>query len=492
MKTKLIITALMVIILSSTGLAQKLVYSTYLGSNGKDADMNWLKSFSVDNSETIYFATSTYHTDFPMTIDAYDKTYNGGDTTWGKEDLAIVQFNIEQNKLKYSSYFGGEKGPDFVAQVLLNKNSYYLVGNTGSSDFPVTDNAFDKTFNGPEFRHSDGYISRFEGNKLAYSTYIGTTGTDWIQNIFVNDNGEMIVVGLFKNWQELNVTNQYWNEKQEDKQYACVIRLNAKGDSVLSTTVLGPSWDLNSCRDKEGNIYIAGNTPSKNFPVTPGAYNTNFNGGESFAGGDIFVTKLNPTAEKIIYSTFLGGSNDESTPSICVDAINCVYIYGSTKSQDYPITPGASAKTFDEKSKLLFLSKLSNDGKVLLHSSFLGGNAIKSYGNGNIVAAKNGDIYLCGGTNAEDYPVTPNAIQSKITGGTDIFITVFNNSLTRQKFSTYLGGSKNEYAKIAVDDSGNIIGVGGTLSSDFITTPGAYSTSLQGEMDAVIFKITIK
>jgi hypothetical protein len=492
MKIKLIITALSVIILSTTGYSQKLIYSTFLGSSGKDADMNWLNSFSVDNSGTIYFATSTYHTDFPMTFDAYDKTYNGGDTTWGEEDLAIVQFNIEQNKLKYSSYFGGEKGPDFVAQVLLNKNSYYVVGNTGSPDFPVTDNAFDKSFNGPEFRHSDGYISRFEGNKLAYSTYIGTTGTDWIQNIFVNDNGEMIVVGLFKNWQELNVTNQYWNEKPEDAVYACVIRLNAKGDSILSTTILGPSWDLNSCKDKDGNIYIAGTTTSKNFPVTPGAYNTNYNGGKSLGGGDIFVTKLNPTAEKIIYSTFLGGSNDESTPTLCVDAINCVYIYGKTNSQDYPITPGAAEKTFDEKSKLLFLSKLSNDGKVLLNSSFLGGNEIKSYGVGNIVAAKNGDIYLCGNTNAEDYPVTSNAIQSKIKGGTDIFITVFNNSLTRQIFSTYLGGSKNEYAKIAVDDSGNIIGVGGTLSSDFITTPDAYSTALQGEMDAVIFKITIK
>jgi hypothetical protein len=493
MKTKLVLAVLLVIFLSSTGFSQKLVYSTYVGGSAKDADMNWLKRFSIDPSGTIYFATSTYGTGFPVTDDAFGRMYNGGSAEWGEEDLAIVQFNIAQNQLKYASYFGGKSGPDFVSEVLLHKGSYYLVGNTGSKDFPVTENAYDKTFNGPEFRHSDGFISRFDGhNKLVYSTFLGTSGTDWIQNIYVTDNGEMIVVGLFKNWQEFKVTHPYWHEKSEDVVYACVIRLSASGDSVLSTTVLGPSWDVNSCRDKEGNIYVAGTTKSEHFPVTPGAYDADFNGGTDVAGGDIFVTKLNPTGEKILFSTFLGGSQEETFPMICVDAVNCIYVYGTTNSADFPNTPDASKKTFGEKLKTLFLSKLSNDGKVLLYSSFLGVNVNKSYGSGNIVAARNGDIYLCGTTNDEEYPVTPNAVQSKISGASDIFITVFDNSLSRRKFSTFLGGSKNDYAKIAVDDSGDIIGVGGSGSPDFVTTPGAYSRALNGPIDAVVFKITMK
>jgi hypothetical protein len=138
------------------------------------------------------------------------------------------------------------------------------------------------------------------------------------------------------------------------------------------------------------------------------------------------------------------------------------------------------------------LSKLSNDGKVLLYSSFLGGTTKKNKGSGNIVASKKGDIYLCGTTDADDYPVTPNAIQSKINGATDIFISVFNNSLNTLKFSTYFGGSKHDFAKIAVDDLGDIIGVGGSTSSDFLTTPGAYSATLKGKADAIIFKIAIK
>jgi len=497
MKTKLIFTLLLVVILSSTGFAQKLVYSTFLGSSGNDGGNNWLKNFSMDKSGTIYFATSTYHTDFPVTSNAFQKTYHGGDTTGGKEDLAIVQFNIAENKLKYASYFGGKKGPEFCSQVLLNMNSFYLVGNTGSKDFPVTDNAYDKTFNGPVFRHADGYISRFDGNKLTYSTYLGTSGIDWIQNIFINDNGEIIVIGMFTQWNELPVTHSFSNERKENdgktngNGNACVIRLNAKGDSILAVTVLGPTWNLDAVRDNKGNIYITGSTPSKNYPVTPGVYNTTYSGGNNSWGGEIFVTKLNPTGDKIIFSTFLGGTNDEVAPKICVDAKNCVFIYGTTLSKDFPVTDNAYNKTFNGGSKT-FLTKLSNDGKMLLSSTFLGGTAKKIQMNGNIVAAKNGDIYVCGSTDADDYPVTPNAIQSKNNGAIDIFLSVFDNSLSTLKFSTYLGGSGNEFTTIAVDDSGNIIGVGVTKSADFITTPKAYSTALKGEEDVVIFKIAVK
>ncbi len=227
----------------------------------------------------IYFAQSTYHTDFPITANAYSKTYNGGSEQWGKEDLAIVEFNTRQNALKYASYFGGTTGPDFVTQVLRHKNSVYLAGNTGSSDLPVTSNAYDKTFNGPDFRHADGFIARFDDNKLAYLTYLGTSGADWIQNIFVNDNGEMIVVGVFKEWNELPITHTFSNEKQEHRGNVCVIRFNAKGDAILSATLLGPSWYVDAVRDREGNIYVAGTTSSKSFPVSAQAYDTSYNGG---------------------------------------------------------------------------------------------------------------------------------------------------------------------------------------------------------------------
>ncbi len=470
--------------------APTLAYSTFLGSSGGDGPNSWLTRFALDDSGTIYFAQSTYEADFPTTADAYSKTYNGGSEQWGKEDLAFVAFNTRQNALKYASYFGGTTGPDFVTQVLRHKNSVYLAGNTGSSDLPVTSNAYDRTFNGPDFRHADGFIARFDENRLSYLTYLGTTGADWIQSIFVNDNGEMIVVGVFKEWSELPITHAFSTEKLEHKGNACVIRFNAKGDAILSATLLGPSWYVDAVRDREGNIYVAGTTTSKSFPVSAQAYDTSHNGGTGQGLGDLFVTKLTPTGDKILFSTFLGGSMDENPPSLCLDAANNIIVYARTSSGDLPVTANALGRSLTGKEDA-FLAKLSNDGARLLYLSYLGGTEKAGESAGNVVASKNGDVYVSGSTDAGDFPVTANAIQSTVKGGVDIFVSVFDSSLTTLKFSTFLGGSGNEGATINVDDSGDIVGVGATTSADFPATPGAYSNRLRGRTDHVIFEISM-
>lgn len=487
--TVLLITSTLFISCASKAYNPKLEYSTFLGSSGKDGANNWLKSFSIDQSGSVYFATSVYTDDFPVTDRAYDKTYNGGNK-WGEEDLILIEFNIEENALKYASYFGGKKGPEFVSQVIHKGNSLYLAGNTASSDFPCTDDAFDSTFNGPDFRHSDAYITRFDGHKLAYSSYIGTSGTDWAQNIFINDQNEITLIGLFKEFNELPGVCSFMEDEEKRQGYTGIIRLNAKGDAILSATKLAPSWYLDSCIDEQGNIYIAAQTPSKNAPTTKDAYDTSFNGGDKSYGGDILVTKLNPTGEKIIFSTYLGGSMHETFPLICLDRDNNILVFGKTQSADFPLTDDALDKSFDGKSEL-FLAKLGNDGKQLLYSSYLGGNGKGGEMNASIALSKNGDVFLCGATDSEDFPVTKNALQSTINGSSDMFITVLDPSLKILKFSTFLGGSKIESARIKIDNNGDIIGVGYTNSPDFVTTTKAYSTALNGESDAVIFKISL-
>lgn len=473
----------------------ELCYSTYLGGEGKEGSKgeegtnNWLKHFSIDDAGSVYFATSIYNDNFPLTPDAYNKSYSGGDSIWGEEDMAIVEFNIKKNELIYSSYFGGKEGPEFLSQVLRKGNSLYLAGNTGSSDFPTTHEAYDKTFNGPEFRHSDAWISCFEGNKLSYSSYIGTSGTDWAQNIFVNDNNEITLVGLFKNFNELPNLHSFVEFDEKRQGYAGVIRLNAAGDSILSSTIIAPTWYLESCMDDDGNIYLATQTPGRSAPTTPDAYDTSFNGGNDNWGGDILVTKLNSTADRIIFSTFIGGSNDERTPLICLDKENNVLVYGYTNSIDFPITENALDKSFDGKAEP-FLSKISSDGKELLFSSFIGGTEERGEMNASMVVSKRGDIYLCGVTDAADYPITENAIQDTINGSVDISLTVIDRELTGYRFSSFLGGSAGENARIQIDKKGDIIGVGFTGSTDFFTTEGAYQSSLKGKTDAIIFKIS--
>jgi hypothetical protein len=484
----MVTTSLLSTAASPTGVSPTLAYATYLGSTGRDGPNSWLRRFSLDEAGTVYFAQSTYEADYPTTADAYSKTYSGGNEKWGKEDLAIVAFDLKRNILKYASYFGGASGPDFVTHVLRHKNSVYLAGNTGSSDLPVTGNAFDRTFNGPEFRHADGFIARFDDHKLVYLTYLGTSGADWIQHLFVNDNGEMIVVGVFKEWHELPFTHKLSEEKHEHRGNVGVIRFNARGDEILSATLLGTGWYVDAVRDREGHIYLAGTTSSRSFPVSANAYDTTYNGGDGL--GDIFVAKLTPAGDTILFSTFLGGTKDEKPPSICLDAAQNILVYATTASSDLMVTANARGTSLTGKEDP-FLARLSHDGARMLYLSYLGGNEKVAEGAGNVVVAGNGDVYVSGSTDATDYPVTPNAVQSTIKGGTDIFVSVFDSSLTTLKHSIFLGGSGNEGGTIVVDDAGNVIGVGATTSADFPVTPGAYSPGLKGTTDHVIFKIAM-
>lgn len=298
---------------------------------------------------------------------------------------------------------------------------------------------------------------------------------------------------MFKEWNELPVKkgHVFSEEKLDGQPNACLVRFSAKGDPILSLTLLGPTWYIDAARDSKGFIHVTGSTPSKQFPVSAEAYDTTFNGGSGgAASGDIFVTKLTPTGDQIVFSTFLGGSGDDNFPQVALDSSKHVIVYGNTTSRDWPVTPDAWEQTFAGK-KDGGLSKLSNDGSRLLYSSYLGGEEKKGEGSGSVVVGPNGDVYVCGYTDAADSPITPNAIQPRIAGSSDMFISVFDSSLGRLRFSTFLGGSGNEGAGIAVDGAGNIIGVGSTGSADFPTTPGAYSRILKGKADIVIFKIRL-
>ena len=485
----IIIALLFFVVITSSAFSQKIEYSTFIGGSKNDGDNSWLKHFSIDEAGIVYFAMCTNSEDFPVTDNAYDKTYNGGNN-WGQEDLVIVQFNVDQNKLNYASYFGGSSGPEFAVQVLFKDNKLFIAGNTGSPDFPIAGNAYDKTFNGPDFRHADGFLSRFISNRLDYSTFIGTSGIEAMKFVDLGTDAEMIVAGELKNWEEIPITFAFSKEKLENNSNACLIRFNERGDTILSATLLGPTWNTITVRDKSGNIYIAGNTPSKNFPVTPQANDTSYNGGKEHYYGDIFITKLSPTGDRIIFSTYLGGSEDESISDICIDGDNNIIVCGQTFSKDFPITGNAFDESFDGTIEP-FIAKLDSSGSHLLYSSFLGGNEKdKNEYIQNMAISENGEIYLCLRANTTGFPVTSNAMFPRSRGGVDIILSVLNNTLTKLKYSTYIGGSGNDFGVVELDTYGNPVIVGGTSSSDFPVTPGSYDTTYNGGgSDLFVMKI---
>ncbi|MCJ7515588.1 MAG: SBBP repeat-containing protein, partial [Dehalococcoidia bacterium] len=233
--------------------------------------------------------------------------------------------------------------------------------------------------------------------------------------------------------------------------------------------------------DSSGCAYITGGTHSIDFPVKNACQATG--GGTAL---DVFVAKIDTIKsgdDSLIYSTYLGGSENDAGDKIAVDSSGCAYISGGTGSTDFPTQNAYQAASGGGSD--VFVTKLSATGDVLLYSTYLGGSARDA--RGGIAIDSSGCAYISGTTGSTDFP-TLNAYQAAIAGGSDAFISKLNASGTALVYSTYLGGSAMESA-VDVDVDANqcayIAGI--TTSTDFpIMNP--FQTD-QGGPDIFITKL---
>lgn len=203
--------------------------------------------------------------------------------------------------------------------------------------------------------------------------------------------------------------------------------------------------------DSGDNIYVTGQTNSPNFPTTPGAFDTSYNGGL-----DIFVTKLNPIGA-IQYSTYLGGSGDECFISNCdigVDSAAQAYIAGETSSADFPTLSAIDATLGGTRDAVLAVLKA--DGSGLVSSTFLGGTGSET--RVNLVTLPSGVSYLAGNTTSTNFPVTPGVYQSTANGSDEIFIVRISN---KPIASAGPDQSKPEGTLVTLDGTGS---TGGSLT----------------------------
>ncbi len=231
--------------------------------------------------------------------------------------------------------------------------------------------------------------------------------------------------------------------------------------------------------DGSGNAYVTGSTRSSDFPtlnpVQP------HNNSKPSNPTDVYVTKLNPAGTALVYSTYLGGSQDDYGYGIAIDATGSAYVVGETHSPDFPTTPGAFQTTFAGYSSA-FVTKLSPDGSQLMYSTYLGGGG-QDTGRGVAVDAV-GNAYVTGTAGSKDFPTTPGAFQQVcprslyVSWCSDAFVTKLNPAGSALVYSTHLGGSNTTVGEggnaIAVDAVGNAYVAGVAGSGDFPTTPGAF------------------
>jgi hypothetical protein len=275
-----------------------LAFSTYLGGGWADGG----SEIAVDGAGSAYVTGVTVATDFPTTAGALDRVV-------GAQDAFVTKLNPAGSGLAYSTYLGGRDLEVGSGIAVDGAGSAYVTGFTWSNDFPTTAGAFDTSYGGG--LKTDAFVTKLNatGSDLAYSTYLGGSGTDG-------------------------------------------------GGGIAA--------------DAAGSAYVTGSTASRNFPTSTGSFDRSFNGGAGWVGGDAFVTKLNAAGSRLVYSTYLGGGGREGGLGIAVDGAGGAYVTGVTASTRFPTTAGAFDRSyrggFDP-----FVAKLNTRGSVLAYSTYLGG-----------------------------------------------------------------------------------------------------------------------
>ncbi|MFH1220090.1 MAG: SBBP repeat-containing protein [Candidatus Eisenbacteria bacterium] len=244
---------------------------------------------------------------------------------------------------------------------------------------------------------------------------------------------------------------------------------------MWSTFLGGRSEDVGEAivLDSSGDIVVTGYTRSSDFPTTPGAYDSTHSGGQ-----DVFVAKLSASGSTLVWSTFLGGSSDDSGCALALDSSGNPIVVGSTYSSDLPMTPGGYDASFNGGVDV-FVAKLSASGSALVWSTFLGGSS-GDWG-WALALDSSGSPVVTGYTGSRGFPTTPGAYDGVYDGYGDVFVAKLSASGNALVWSTFLGGSRYDVGYgLVLDSSGNTVVTGWTISSDFLTTPGAFDTSYNG------------
>ena len=392
-----------------------LVYSTYIGGSSGDGG----SGIAIDTSGNAYITGSTgVETDYPTTSGAFDTTHNGG------VDVFVTKLDSVGSSLVYSTFIGGSNDDRGYGIAIDTSGNSYITGLTryDTTDYPTTSGAFDTTHNGGY----DVFVTKLNsaGSLLVYSTFIGGSNYDIGYGIVIDTSGNVYITGYtLDDTADYPTTSGAFDTTHNGGEDVFVTKLNSAGSSlVYSTFIGGSSIDLGEgiAIDTSGNAYITGSTCSKNYPTSPGAFDTTHNGDV-----DVFVTKLNSTGSSLVYSTYIGGSGDDEGREIAIDTSGNAYIIGSTRdgTTDYPTTSGAYDMTYNGGLYDVFVTRMNPTGSLLVYSTFIGGSN-SDWGIG-IAIDTSGTAYITGYSEdgTTDYPTTPGAFDTTPNGNFDVFVS---------------------------------------------------------------------
>ncbi|CAM2010930.1 SBBP repeat-containing protein [Acanthopleuribacter pedis] len=456
--------------LNSTG--TELLAATFLGGSETER----CTGIAVGAGGAVTVVGTGRSPDLPTTAGAFDTQPNGG------LDAFVVRLNPSCTGLIYATLLGGERSDRAGAVHLDERGNAFIFGETYSPDFPATEGAYDVRHNG----NQDLFLAKLsnDGAQLIYATYLGGEGNDYAGGAAFDPAGNATLVG-YSSSDNYPTTTGVLGERRNGLADVVVTRLNATGSDLLFSTYIGGSgYDEGQALalDGEGAVYVAGNTFSDSFPTTGGVVDQTYNG-----DFDVFVGKMTPEGDRLLYATYLGGGRADSVHGITVDGDGNAYLTGITYSANFPTTAGAFETGYNQYGDL-FVAKLNPGGTALAYSTFLGGY----YGDsGRAIAVDGmGQVTVTGSTHSADFPVTEDALDDSFDGNEDAFVARFNATGSTLIYSTFLGGEGGDSARaLALDENGNMVIAGSTDSAAFPVTAGAYDTTHNGGSDIFVVKM---
>jgi hypothetical protein len=501
-----------------------LTYSTYLGGSNSDGAYGLF----VDSAGNAYITGGATSTDFPTTMGTYQTTFGGLNDNCTEEpffqcgDVFVTKLNPTGTQLLWSTYLGGISSEVGFA-IFVDATGVYVGGQTSSTNFPTTSGAFQTAL--PTESTRGGFVTKLNlaGSQLLYSTYLSGSIKDKLHGLAVDSSESAYVTGETQS-SDFPTTNGAFQTALAGSANAFVTKLNPSGTGLVYSTFLGgKAGDAASsiAIDSSGDAYVTGGATSPDFP-TQNPIQATFGGGgttcpaqHATVCGDAFVTVLNPTGSALLFSTYLGGSGEDSGLGIALDSAGNIYVSGGTDSTNFPTTAGVFQPTFGGGSEGCtnagiacgdaFLTEINAARTAFVYSTYLGGSGDDIGGLGLVLDAA-GNVHMAGLTGSTDFPVSANAVQATFGGGSescspgfvcgDAFVTKFSLDASTLAFSTYLGGSSDDGAgNIAQDGAGNDYVVGVTSSSDFSVTAGVYQPScnscVEGSSNTFVAELAI-
>jgi len=310
----------------------ELIYSTYLGNVTCDT----AGGIAVDNEGNAY-VTGYASTGFPVTDGAFQSARAGAAEN---NDAFVTKINAAGSDLVYSTYLGGSEADGGQSIAVDSEGNAYVAGTTRSSDFPTL-NPYQSYFAG----ETDLFITKFNpaGNELVYSTYLGGSNTESVTDIALDNEGNVYITGYTR--AVFPTVNPFYTGRMY-RSDAFISKLGATGSTLIYSGRFGGSEGESGegiAVDTHGYAYVVGRTTSADFPTESPLTGSGFN--PTSLVSDVFVTKIHPSGNPMIYSTYLGGSDDDYGYAIAVDDDGTAFVTGTTCSTDFPLTSSAFQST---------------------------------------------------------------------------------------------------------------------------------------------------